>query len=105
MVDIWLAIILTFGIVVIIFPILIWLINRYYNAKTRMKKLKDELNKNPEKFKKVYATLGHGYNTEGEKINKSVRKYIIDKLYDIHQLYIWYSKYKSKERLAIILNK
>jgi hypothetical protein len=60
---------------------------------------------NPDKFKKVYEAMEYGYNTEGEKINKSVRKYIIDKLYDIHQLYIWCSKYKSKERLAIILNK
>jgi hypothetical protein len=104
MVDIWIAIILTFGLVILIFPILFWLIYRYYRAKMNMNVLKNELNNNPEKFKKVYATFGHGYNREGDKIKNSVEIYINDKLYDIPQLYIWFSKYKTKERFAEVLN-
>ncbi len=104
MVDIWLTIILTLGLAVIIFPILIWLIYRYFKAKSEMKILKEELNSNPKNFNKVYATIGHGYKRDGEKIANSVEIYINNKLYDIPQLYIWFSKYKTKERLAEILN-
>jgi hypothetical protein len=103
-VDIWLTIILTFGVAVIIFPILIWLIYRYFKAKKNMNILKEELNNNPENFKNAYAKIGYGYTRTGVKINNSVEVYINDKLYELPQLYIWFSKYKTKEKLAEILN-
>ena len=104
MIDIWLAIIFTLGLVVIIFPILIWLIYRYYKAKKEIKKLIQELNHNPDYFRKVYANFGYGYTRTGHKIINSIEIYINDKLFDIPQIYIWMSKYKTKGRLAEILN-
>lgn len=103
-VDIWLTIILTLGLAVIIFPILIWLIYRYNKAKKEVKILREELNNNPKDFKKVYADFGFSFTRDGEKKSNSVEIYLNDKVYDIPQLYIWFSKYKTKERLAEILN-
>jgi hypothetical protein len=104
LVDICLVVILTFGLAVIIFPILLWFIYRYYKAMKEMNLLLEELNQNPENFRKVYANFGYAYTNDGDKLINSVEIYMNDKVYDIPQLYIWMSKYKSKERLAEILN-
>ena len=104
MVDLFLTIIMTLGLALIIFPIFFWLIYRWYKAKKEMNILIKELNQNPENFKKVYSSIGFGYNRDGEKISNSLELHIGDKTYDIPQLYIWISKYKTKENLSKILN-
>lgn len=103
-VDIWLTIILTLGLAIIIFPILLWLVYKYIKAKKKIKILKSELNNSPETFSKVKAVIGFGNTRIGVKVANSVELDIDGELFDIPQLYIWFSKYKTKESLLEILN-
>ncbi len=104
MVDIWLTVILTLGLAVLIFPILLWLIYRYVKAKKEVKRLKEKLNSDPRNFKKVEGSIGYGYSVNFGSVENSTVLLIDGKEFDIPQLYIWFSKYKTKERLAEILN-
>lgn len=93
MVDIWLTIILTLGLAVIIFPILIWVIYRYIKAKKKMENLKDQISNNPNLLIKVHAA--ETFNSVAVDLNGTSL--------EIPQLYIWFSKY-SKNQLVEILN-
>ena len=94
MMDIWLTIILTIGLAVIIFPILIWLIYRYIKAKKRMEVLKAQMYNDPSFLSKVYAAKT--FNSIAIDINGTS--------IEIPQLYIWFSKYSKKELVRILNN-
>jgi hypothetical protein len=104
MVDIWLTVILTLGLALIIFPIFGYLIYKYYKAKKEVRLLKEELSNNPDSFDSVYASIGYGYTRLGDKVANSVDIYMNGMVMDVPQLYVWFSKYKSKEKLAEVLN-
>ena len=103
-VDIWLTVILTLGLALIFFPIFIWLLYRHSKAKKQVKALMDDLNNNLEKFNQMDTNYGFSFNRDGEQVSNSVCLNIDDESFDVPQLYIWFSKYKSKERLAEVLN-
>jgi hypothetical protein len=94
MVDIWLAIILTLGLAIIIFPILIWLIYRYIKGKKRIAVLKAQMYNDPSFLNKVYAA--ETFNSIVIDLNGTS--------IEIPQLYIWFSKYSKKELVRIINN-
>ncbi len=93
MVDIWLTIILTLGLAVLIFPILIWLIYRYINGKKKIEILKAQINSDPH-----FISIIHAVQTRN-----SIVVDLNGTSLEIPQLYIWLSKY-TKNELVKILN-
>ncbi len=92
-VDILLTTILTFGLAIIIFPIIIWLIYRYIKAKKEVAILKNQISNDYSFFNKVCA----------EKTFNSVVLDVNGTFIEIPQLYLWMSNY-SKKDLVNILN-
>lgn len=104
MLDIWLTIIFTFGLAVIIFPILIWLIYRYIKAKKQMDLLKEQLSNNPMLFDQVRAGFGYGFSRMAGTVENSVNVDINGTIIVVPQVFIWFSKYSSKQGLVDALN-
>ena len=92
MIDIWLTIILTLGLAVIIFPILIWLIYRYIKGKKRIEILKAHMYNDPSFLNKVNAA----------KTFNSIVVDINGTLLEIPQFYFWLSKYSKKELVDLL---
>lgn len=104
MVDLWLTIIFTMGLAVIIFPILIWLIYRYNKAKKQIALLKMQLYSHPELLQQVRAGFGYSFSRFVGNVDNSVVVDINGMVMEVPQLFIWFSKYKSKEALVDVLN-
>jgi TM2 domain-containing membrane protein YozV len=94
MTDIWLTIILTLGLALLIFPILIWLIYRYIKEKKRIAILKDQIYNDPSFLDKVHAA--ETFNSIVVDINGTSL--------EIPQLYFWLSKYSKKELVELLNN-
>ena len=91
MIEIWLVIILTFGIGILIAPIFIF---RYRKGKKRVKRIKSKMYNDKIFLNKVRAA--HGFNSvsvdfDGESI-------------EVPQGFIWFSKYSKKSLCAILNN-
>lgn len=94
MVDIWLTIILTLGLAILIFPILIWLIYRYVKAKNQIKNIKEQIINDPYFSTKVHAASTFNslvIDLDGQSI-------------EIPHVYFLFSKYSKKELVKIINN-
>lgn len=91
--DIWLTIILTLGLAIIIFPILIWLIYRYSKAKKQVAFLISEMHNDPFFVEKIRAT---------ETVNSIIIE-VHGSYMEIPQVYLWFSKY-SKTKLVELLS-
>jgi hypothetical protein len=93
MVDIWLTIILTLGLAIIFFPILIWLIYRYIKAKKIIANMRVQMSLDQEFFNKVHAA---------KTINSLVLDFNGTSL-EIPHVYFLFSKY-SKDKLVSLIN-
>lgn len=92
MVDIWLTTILTLGLAILIFPIIIWLVYRYVKAKKQVKNIRIQIKDNAELLEKIHAVST--YNSVIVHINGISMQ--------IPQLYLWFSKYSKKELVRLI---
>jgi hypothetical protein len=94
MVDIWLTIILTLGLAILIFPILIWLIYRYVKAKKQIKIIKAQIFNDTIFLTKVHAASTFNslvIDLDGQSI-------------EIPHVYFLFSKYSKKELVKLINN-
>jgi|688.fasta_scaffold257898_4 hypothetical protein len=103
-VDIWLTIILTIGLAILIFPILIWLIYRYANAKKKMDRLKVELVNNPSLYDTIFIGYGVGYTRTGAEVENTLVIEINNQRIDIPNLYFWLSSHSKSEIVQALLN-
>lgn len=103
MLDIWLTVIFTFGLAVLIFPILIWLIYRYNKAKKQIALLKEQISKNPALLDQIKAGFGYGFSRVAGTVENSVVVDINGAVLEVPQVFIWFSKYSSKQGLVDVL--
>ncbi len=94
MLDIWLTIILSLGLAILFFPILIWLIYRYFKAKKKMKDLRNQINHDSNLLEKIHVVPTFN----------SIVVHINGTSIEIPQLYLWFSKYSKKELVRILNN-
>ena len=96
--------ILTLGLALKIFPIFGYLVYKHFKTKKEVRILKEELYSYPDSFNNVYAALGFGYTRLEDKVANSVDIYMNGIAMGVRQFFFCFSKYKTKERLAEVLN-
>lgn len=103
-VDIWLTCLLTLGLAILIFPIFLWLLYRYFKAKREMEEIQQQLLQNPEMYNQIEAFIGLNQTRYGQQIANCILLDIAGKRLEIPQAYIHLSKYGKKEILVDVLN-
>jgi hypothetical protein len=91
--DIFLVIFFTLGLAILIFPILIWVVYRYYKARKQMKLLREQIINDANLLDKVHAISTFN----------SIVIHINGMSFEIPQVYLWFSKY-SKNDLVNMFN-